>query len=225
MATTSVIPPDEPAFEGQRHYTPAFLRIYDLLVLRIFCPAVWRCSAARMVAQYEQWVEQRHLDIGPGTGALLAWARLPPDTQITLADPNPNVLAHASRRLADRTPAVLEADVLKPLPDLGPFDSIALSNVLHCLPGPMESRAPAIHNLADRLAPDGVLFGSTLLGARDAHNWFSYSALRNNVRKGFFDNLDDTEDDLRTLLSASFAQVEIRTVGAMALFHCSHPLA
>lgn len=217
MTDTLVIGPDEPAFEGQRHYTPAFLRVYDVVVLRVFCPLVWRCPAHRLVAQYEQWVGARHLDVGPGTGTLLAWADLP-QTHITLADPNPNVLAHATRRLADRSTTALEADVLKPLPDVGPFDSIALSNVLHCLPGPMQHRRPAIRNLAAVLAPDGVLFGSTLLGSRDLHSRLSHAALRSNVRKGFFDDLDDDEDDLRALLSDSFGQVDIELVGAMALF-------
>lgn len=221
MAETRVIKPDEPAFEGQRHYTPAFLRIYDVLVLRVFCPLVWRCPAHRLVAQYEQCVGARHLDVGPGTGTLLALADLP-RTHITLADPNPNVLAHATRRLADRSTTALEADVLKPLPDVGPFDSIALTNVLHCLPGPMERRAPAIRNLAAVLAPDGVLFGSTLLGSRHLHTWMSNAAMRSNVRKGFFDNLSDDEDGLRAILSDSFNQVGIELVGAMALFRASH---
>jgi SAM-dependent methyltransferase len=224
MARTSVIAPEEPAYEGQRHYTPAFLRIYDTLVLRVFCPLVWRCPASRLVEQYDQHVGRRHLDVGPGTGSLLAWADLPPDTRVTLADPNPDVLAHASRRLAARAPVTVEADVLKPLGGLGPFDSIAISNVLHCLPGPMSAREPAIRNLADVLAPGGVLFGSTVLGSRELHGWFSYAALRSNVEKGFFDNLDDDEGELRSLLTATFARVDIEVVGSMALFRATEPV-
>lgn len=218
MAETRVIGPEEPAFEGQRHYTQSFLRIYDTLVLRVFCPLVWRCSAEELVAQYEECVGARHLDVGPGTGTLLAWADLPAGTHITLADPNPNVLAHATRRLDDQSTVAVEADVLKPLPELGPFDSIAISNVLHCLPGPMEARRPAVSNLSGVLAKGGVLFGSTLLGSRDVHTRLSYAAMRSNVKKGFFDNLTDTEDGLRSLLGESFNHVDIELVGSMALF-------
>lgn len=224
MATSSVIRPDEPAYEGQRHYTSAFLRIYDVLVLRLFCPVVWRCSASRLVAQYEQCMGRRHLDVGPGTGRLLAWADLPDDTRITLADPNPDVLTHSARTLAGHAPATVEVDVLKPLPQVGPFDSIALSNVLHCLPSPMAARAPAIRHLADVLAADGVLFGSTVLGTRELHTWLSYTSMRNNVRQGFFDNLDDTEEGLRSILTASFEQVEVDVVGTMALFRAQGPV-
>lgn len=225
MDRTSVIDPDDPAYEGQRHYTPAFLGIYDLLVLRVFCPGVWRCPTKRLVQQYEQHVGARHLDVGPGTGTLLRRAGVDASVEVTLLDPNPNVLAHAARRLAHLAPVTVEADVLRPLPDLGPFDSIALSNVLHCLPGPMSSRAPAIRHLADVLAPDGVLFGATVLGSRELHSRLSHAALRSNVRKGFFDNLDDTEEQLHTILAGAFADVEIDVVGSAALFVARCPVA
>ena len=47
---------------------------------------------------------------------------------------------------------------------VGPFDSAALSYVLHCLPGPQSQKAAAIRNAAAVLAPEGVLFGGTVLG-------------------------------------------------------------
>lgn len=53
----------------------------------------------------------------------------------------------------------------------------------------------------------------------------SHAALRSNVRKRIFDNLDDTEDDLRALLGGAFAHVDIELVGAMALFRASGPVA
>ncbi len=174
--------------------------------------------------QYEQHVGRRHLDLGPGTGSLLAWARLPAGTHVTLVDPNRDVLAHAARRIADRSPEVVEADVLRPLPVVGPFDSVAISNVLHCLPGPMADRAPAVRHLADVLADDGVLLGSTVLGSRELHGRVSAAALRRNVAEGIFDNLGDTEQGLRSLLAGSFGQVDVEVVGSMALFRARDPL-
>ena len=41
---------NDPAYEGQREYTPLFLRIYDPLILGVFAPVIWRCSASRLVA-------------------------------------------------------------------------------------------------------------------------------------------------------------------------------
>ena len=42
-------------------------------------------------------------------------------------------------------------------------------------------------------------------------------------RQGGFDNLDDTEEGLREILAASFAQVELETVGSIALFAAANP--
>ena len=49
----------------------------------------------------------------------------------------------------------VEADVLKPLPVSGPFDSAALHLVIHCLPGPLPRKAAAVANVAAVLAPTG----------------------------------------------------------------------
>ena len=37
-------------------------------------------------------------------------------------------------------------------------------------------------------------------------------------RRGAFDNLDDTEDDIADILRRSFAEVTIETVGGLAIF-------
>jgi hypothetical protein len=66
-------------------------------------------------------------------------------------------------------PATSQADVMKPLPVDGPFDSAALSYVLHCLRGPQSHKAVAIRNVAAVLGPDGVLFGGTVLGTAERH--------------------------------------------------------
>ena len=61
---------------------------------------------------------------------------------MTLLDPNPNVVVHAAHRLVPLDVTTVEADVLKPLPVEGTFDSVALSYVLHC-------RRGAFDNVAD----------------------------------------------------------------------------
>ena len=215
--------PTDPAYAGQKHYTPRFLRIYDSLVLGFFARWVWRCPTRRLVEQYTQHVGGRHLDVGPGTGYFLAHARLPAGASLLLVDPNPHVLAYASRRLAHLNPSVLRADVRKPLPVGQRFDSVALNYVLHCLPGPMPRRAGAIRQLAALLEPDGVLFGATVLGTPELHTWVSRAALRANNRRGIFDNLSDTEDALRAILGASFETVAIDVVGSVAVFTASQP--
>ena len=158
---------NDPSYKGQRGYNRFLLAIYDPWVLGFMARAVWRCPIPPVVERYRRLLGRRHLDVGPGTGYFLDKAAPPAGTEITLLDPNPNVLAKASRRLAAMHPAAIEADVMKPLPVDGPFDSAALSFVLHCLRGPQGNKAVAIRNIADVLEPHGVLFGGTVLGLEE----------------------------------------------------------
>lgn len=216
---------DDPAYRGQSEYTPFFLRMYDPVVLGLFTRFVWKCPTSTLVEHYRRSIRPRHLDVGPGTGYFIERAGLPAGSPVTLLDPNPNVLAHASRRLKDLAVTTVEADVLKSLPIAGPFDSAALSGVIHCLPGPLPRKAGAIANVAGVLAPDGVLFGATILGSSGRHTRLARGFLNANNRRGTFDNLGDTAEGLRTILEASFARVELETVGSFAIFTATEPRA
>lgn len=133
------------------------------------------------------------------------------------------MLAHAARRLSSRSPVVLAADVLHPIPTGDRFDSAALNYVIHCLPGPMERKAAAVRNVAAVMEPGGVLFGATVLGERQLHNLFSRAALEVNNRRGIFDNLGDTEAGLRAILEASFDRVDAEIAGSVAIFSATSP--
>ena len=214
---------DDPAYGGQREYTPLFLRLYDPVILGFFTRVMWRCPSSRLVERYRRYVRPRHLDVGPGTGYFLERAGLPEGCPVTLLDPNPNVLDHASRRLRQLDITAVEADVLKPLPLDGSFESAALNGVLHCLPGPLPRKADAVANVAAVLAPTGVLFGASILGTSARHTRLSRSALKSNNRRGVFDNLDDTEEGLAEIIGASFEHVELETIGTMAVFMATNP--
>ncbi len=214
---------DDPAYEGQREYTGFFLKIYDPMILGFFTPVVWRCPTAVLVERYRRYIRPRHLDVGPGTGYFLERAGLPEGSPVTLLDPNTNVLDHASRRLQRLDITAVEADVCKPLPVDGPFDSAALNGVIHCLPGPLSRKAGAVANVAAVLAPTGVLFGATILGTSGRHTWLARNLLNANNRRGTFDNLGDTQEGLGEILGASFERVELETVGSMAIFAATDP--
>jgi ubiquinone/menaquinone biosynthesis C-methylase UbiE len=214
---------DDPAYKGQAGYTPFLLAIYDPFVLGFMARAVWRCPAPPVVERYGKHLGHRHLDVGPGTGYFIEKAAPPAGTEITLLDPNPNVLVRCSRRLAAMHPTTVEADVMKPLPVDGPFDSAALNFVLHCLRGPQSHKAVAIRNVAAVLEPDGVLFGGTVLGTAERHAPQARAILWAFNRKGDFDNLGDTAEGLRQILEESFQTVEIEVVGSAALFTATGP--
>lgn len=112
----------------------------------------------------------------------------------------------------------MAADVLKPLPVTGPFDSAALNMVLHCLPGPPERKSAAIRNLSAVLADDGVLFGASVLGRSAPHPLPARAFLAIANRKGSFDNHEDSLDGLREMLSESFHDVEVTPIGSAAHF-------
>ena len=208
---------------GHRIYTRWFLQVYDPLVLGLYSNHVWGCRVRRLVDLYSENLRRRHLDVGPGTGYFLARARLPAELHLTLLDPSPDVLAHASRRLRALEPTAVRADARRPLPLPGEFDSAALSYVLHCLPGPQLAKAPAVRHVADVLTDDGVLFGATVLGEVRLHTAVGRAALRALNRQGIFDNRTDTEDGLRQLLAGAFSTVTIDVVGSVAVFSARSP--
>jgi SAM-dependent methyltransferase len=214
---------NDPSYKGQRGYNRFLLAIYDPWVLGFMARAVWRSPIPPAVERYRRLLGRRHLDVGPGTGYFLDKAGPPAGTEITLLDPNPNVLAKASRRLAAMNPVAIEADVMKPLPVEGRFDSAALSYVLHCLRGPQEHKAVAIRHIADVLEPNGVLFGGTVLGLGERHTPPARAVLRAFNWAGDFDNLGDTAEGVRRILEASFETVEVDVVGSTANFEASGP--
>jgi SAM-dependent methyltransferase len=214
---------DDPAYKGQSGYNPFMLAIYDPWVLGFMSRAVWHLPVTPVVQRYRRNLRQRHLDVGPGTGYFIEKAAPPADTEITLLDPNPHVLRRAGRRLAAFQPTAVQADVMKPLPIDGPFDSAALSFVLHCLRGPIENKANAIRNIAHVLAPGGVLFGGTVLGIDEQHSKPARAFLRAANKEGGFDNLGDTAAGIRRILSESFSDVQMETVGSAALFTATGP--
>ena len=216
---------DDPAFAGQSDYTRALLRAYDRIVLGPVARFVWRCPTSRLVDGYRQHIRDRHLDVGPGTGYFIERSGLPDGSRVTILDPNAIVLDHAARRLRRLDVTTVEADALKPLPVEGPFESAALHLVIHCLPGPLARKATAVANVAAVLGPTGVLFGASVLGASGPQTWLSRRVLAAFNRRGSFDNLGDTEAGLREVLAASFANVELETVGSIAIFAATNPRA
>src|SRR5215210_1706023 len=120
-------------------------------------------------------------------------------------------------------PATVEADVMKPLPVDGPFDSAALSFILHCVRGPMRNKAAAVRNITDVLTPDGVLFGGTVLGSGGIAHASGAHLPVGSQQEGRLDNLEDTVDGLHRMLDATFRDVEIEVTGSSALSSATGP--
>jgi hypothetical protein len=214
---------NDPAYRGQADYNGVLLRLYDPLVLGPISRYVWRAPAELGVQMYRQHIRPNHLDVGPGTGYFIDHAGLPAGSRVTILDPNPNVLRYVKRRLRNLDVTAMEADVLKPLPVAGPFESAGMNAVLHCLPGPLERKAVAIANVASVLAPEATFFGATVLGRSAKHTRMGRAFLTAFNRRGVFDNLDDTQDGIADILRRSFRAVTIETVGGLAIFSATGP--
>jgi Methyltransferase domain len=210
--------------KGQQHiadvaYTRDRLSLYDL-VLQIISPALWGCSAARVVRFYDEHVSGNHLEVGVGTGYFLDHCRFPvARRRLVVMDSNPDPIEHASRRLRRYAPAPLQANVMKPIPfDGEKFDSIGINHVVHCLPGTMREKGVAFQNLKALMNDGAVLFGATVLGQGVSHNLLGAKWLEHFNQKGVLDNLRDTREDLKAVLGEHFATSSVEVVGRTALF-------
>lgn len=208
------------AHAGQAIYSRTTLALYDLVVLALSNPLIWRCPTARILALYDSHASGDHLDVGVGTGWYLDHCRFPGAApRIGLLDLNANSLAVTSRRIARYRPEQYLADVLRPLViPASPFRSVALTYLLHCLPGDIAEKAVVLDNLAAMLAPDGVMFGATLLSAGVERSTAARALMRVYNRKGVFSNAGDSLEALRTELEQRFRSVQIEIVGCAALF-------
>lgn len=210
-----------PVYKPHSAYIRLILRTYDTVVYRFNCPVVWRCPKSELVRLYDTHVSARHLDIGVATGRLLQECRFPvaaPD--ITLMDISQDALTTAARRLANYSPRTHRVSVLDlwGLP-AGAYESVAMSNLLHCLPGAMPDKAVAFEHARTALAPGGVLFGATILGKGVEHTWLSRTTVARYNRRGIFSNLDDSLEDLDACLGRVFDSHEIKVKGVIALFN------
>ncbi len=211
---------DDPAYAGQAAYTRLALPLYDLLVMRYSLPRLWRCPKSHILDLYDENAGNRHLDIGVASGYLIDRCRFSSDApEITLMDLNPNSLRFAARRLRRYRPRTHQANVLEPwgLPPES-FESVAMSNLLHCVPGTLRDKRVAFEHARQALAPGGTLFGATVLGLEADHSKQSRKAVERLNRKGSFSNLDDRREDLEAGLTATFPSSEVEVQGVIALF-------
>jgi SAM-dependent methyltransferase len=214
--TTS--PPDELRGDASM-YTLPVLAIYDPIALGIVCPVAWRCSRRTMLSFFDDSVRGKHLDVGPGTGFFLDKATFPvPRPDIMIADLNELVLATTAKRIRRYRPRTLVQDALEPLATDETFDSIAIQNVLHCLPGTMTDKAVVFDNLLPNLRPGGVLFGCTVLGNDHGLGRAGSWMMEKYNDAGSFHNRGDDLASLTSALANRFTRYAVRNRGAVAFF-------
>ncbi len=199
-------------------YTPASLLFYDFAVHGLSNRFAWRCPTSKIIDLYRQQLSANHLEAGAGTGLFLNRAGKVFD-RLLLLDINPHCLSVSSRRLRRFEPDCQQANLLEPLtPDLAPFTSVALTYVLHCLPGAMAEKLVVVDHLKPLMAPGATLFGATILGAAIEPNRPARALLTLYNTKGVFNNACDDLDSLVAGLRSRFAHVGVQKFGLVALF-------
>ncbi len=205
---------------GAGAYGRIGLHFYDAGVLGLTNRLVWGCSSRAILEWYQANITDNHLDVGVGTGYFLdrvAFSTASP--RLGLMDLNGNSLTHTARRLIRYSPEMYRADVLAPIAvPIDNFDSIGLNYLLHCLPGPMESKAVAFDSLRPLLRPGGTLFGGTVLRHGVNVPIHSRGLMRLYNSMGLFGNDRDSLSGLQSALEARFEDVRIETHRCVALF-------
>ena len=204
---------------GYAVYTRRVLGIYDWWVLGISNRCLWKCPTSRLLALYDEHVSGNHLEIGVGTGFFLDRCRFPTAApRVVLFDANRNCLDRAARRIARYAPRTLQGNVMQSIDVPGTFDSVGMNYLLHCLPGPMANKAPAIRRAASLLNPGGVLFGSTILSAGVRRGRMARWLMEHYNARGIFSNRCDDLESLQIALGACFRDPRLTTVGCVAIF-------
>ncbi|HZD59133.1 MAG TPA: class I SAM-dependent methyltransferase [Anaerolineae bacterium] len=205
---------------SQAIYTKPFLAAYDLLVLGYNCRFVWKCPASLILDLYNKHVSANHLDIGVGSGYFLDHCTFPVTTpRIALMDLNQNSLDKTKERIKRYNPEVYRVNVLElDGVEIQKFDSIGITNLLHCLPGTMQTKGVVFKGIKNLLNPGGVIFGSTILykGVKNSLQ-AKYSMMVGNLQ-GAFCNKQDDLNGLKQNLEQHFSESSVKTVGSMALF-------
>ncbi|ODA66923.1 hypothetical protein A7A08_02220 [Methyloligella halotolerans] len=199
-------------------YTPRNLKLYDFIVHGLSNRFAWRCPTRALDDHYRANLSSDHLEAGVGTGFFLERARRPAFDRLTLLDINDSCLAEARRRLGRYSPEILQASLFEPVPVTGPYGSVGLTYVLHCLPGTMGEKLAVVDNLAPAMDADTVLFGATILGESIEPNLPARVLLSAYNKKGVFHNRQDDFASLAEGLHRRFGEVRVWQKGCVALF-------
>ena len=208
-----------------RGYSRWILEVYDWLILRISSTLIWRCPTPRLLSLYRHYLSHRHLEVGVGTGYLLDHGTFPTlKPQLTLLDCNPQVLAHAKRRLQRYRPSVVVHDVMQSdWPKLPRYRSIGFNYVWHALKGSDDERIKMLKRLSAHLDYEGMLFGSTVIGAHPDMSGIAQAVSRHWQRVGVFNNQHDDLETVKNALSDVFEDIHIWQVGYVVMFVATQP--
>ena len=209
---------------GARDYGAVTLPLYDAAVLNIAVPYAWGIPLAEERAMYARCLGRRHLDVGVATGYFLQKTAKGRCEEITLMDLNPNATRYAANKLAEFKVTQATGDALNPFPVDGPFDSIGLCHLIHCMPGTIPEKEQVFDHAIAKLAPGGVIFGASVTPKDRPLNPFGKLVLGGSNRRGALNNLHDSHDELRHAIESRFHNATISLKGVMTIWEARDPI-
>jgi len=205
-------------------YSEENLKMYDDWILGVNV-SHWQCPTELLLEEYNKHISTDHLDVGVGTGYYLDLCTFPEDKEtprIAIMDMAEKSIAETSKRIERYSPEVIWGNVLEPLIYKGnKFSSIACNYLFHCVPGSFKEKGIAFKHLSEHLADEGVLFGATICRHGVDASDEAIEMMNGNNEAGFFNNLDDSVEDLTAALNDVFSNVEVTVKGSVAIFNAS----
>lgn len=211
---------------GQATYTPFFLNIYDLFIIKFSNRYFWRCPPSKTVELYQRNLSPQHLDIGVGTGYYLQTCHEIRNTScVGIMDLNRNSLQKTKDKLevvGVQNIQVYQTNVLDSFPfNDAHYTSVGINYLLHCIPGSLDEKLGTIfHNVKASIRSGKIVkvFGSTIIIDEDRHTALSRAVMRFYHKKGIFHNQNDTYQGLVEVCNRHSKDVSIKIVGAVAFF-------
>ena len=213
--------------DGARFYSHWLLAIYDVLIMKLFTPYVWRCKPHHYVNLYDEHMSTNHADIGVGTGYVLDKCRYAPgNVRIGLFDLQPNSLKFTAKRLHRFSPESYLRNAMEPIHiSSEKFDSVGLGGLLHCIPGDLLQKGQVFTSLTPIMKPDSRVFGYTILNRGIRKTWLSRGIYYLCQKLKVINGVDDCASDLDHELTRHFKQHNLKTIGCVAIFSAQHPRA
>jgi hypothetical protein len=210
-----------PIETGHQIYNRFVLSVYDWWVLGFSNSLLWRCPTKLLREVFVKNATTNHLDVGVGTGYYLNKCFGNIKLRLALLDINQNSLNSAAAKVSRFQPEIYRANVLRSFDmKCDRFDSISLFYLLHCIPGKFADKTIIFDNLRPYLNESGVVFGTTILGKGVKTGYFARALMNMYNKKGIFNNKNDSLDGLSSCLQYHFEEVNIQTIGCVAIFSC-----
>ena len=194
---------------------------YDRLVNQINCEKVWKCSQKYIIDNYRKNINEKHLEIGPGTGYFLSKENLDIDlNKLTLIDINSPILDYSKNNLQSQYSNIdiICHDLFTcKIPDSVDFNSVGINYVLHCVPGNLQTK---LDNLISNLGDNKYnLFGASVICDPLHMNVIAEYELIFLNAFGIFNNNDDTYQELNEYLNKKGLKFTLEKQGYVAIFN------